>query len=129
MTPRRRIRVEVIRSTGLRLQDWQLSPELVSAANRVFNTTEFRMMLDCLRTECPANYGLPATGVTADDRVAHACKIEGYMMALNNLEAMCNQIKGETVIEATFEPEPTPLDVLKKFPEQGTQKGRATKPT
>lgn len=117
LVKKRRIRVQVVRSTGLRLADWQASAELIGAANRIFATQEFRMMLDVLRTESPANYGLPPTGVTSDDRVAHACKIEGYMMALNNLEAMCVPVKGETIVEATFQPEPTPEEVLKQYPE------------
>lgn len=59
-----------------------------------------------------------------EDRVAHASRIEGYMKALNNLEAMCQESKGETMIEATFEPEPTPDSVLNMWEEPKTNKGR-----
>lgn len=102
---RSRLQVRILYSTEIRLEQWQRSAELVAQARRIFALPEFRAMLDCLRTESPANYSLPLTGVTREDRETHALHIEGYNLALNNLEAMARLNEKGPALEATFEPE------------------------
>lgn len=105
--------VRVLNSTEIRLETWQSAPELVTQARRVFAMPEFRAMLDVLRTESPSNYGFPSRpGLSSDDRVAHACKIEGYNLCLNNLEALARLETAKGMLEATFEPEQAPASVL-----------------
>jgi len=90
----------------LRLYEWRRSPKLVTEARRVFELESFRIMLDVLKNENPANLVLPL-GSTPADRSAIQCRAEGYAMALANLEAMCNPAETMEPLEATFEPEQT----------------------
>jgi hypothetical protein len=102
-----RIQIRIVRSTELRLEEWRRDPALVSYAMGLFRDPRFHLLLDVLKTEAPSNYGLPSIGVTSDDRLAYASKIEGYHLALNNLESMTRLLEGAKHIEATFEPEQT----------------------
>lgn len=100
-----RIEVKVMPSTAMKLTDWRMSPELVRYAKRLMDDPQFQILLSVLRNESPSNYGVPY-GATHDDRIAHACKAEGYHLALNNLEALAEEEKKPIHIEATFAPEP-----------------------
>lgn len=104
--PKRTVVIEHLPSTELRLSDWQASTELVVSAQKLKRDPAFRTMLDVLRNESPANFALPITGMTADDRIAHASRIEGYNLALNNIDAMAHLNNTREPLEATFEPEP-----------------------
>lgn len=97
-------RVIVVRSTDMRLTDWTVDESLVRQAAATLNTPIVQAMLAVLRTESPANYGLPM-GATHDDRIVHAAKAEGYGLALNNLEAMAKAQGKMVALESTFEPE------------------------
>lgn len=100
-----KIQVVSVQSTELRLDQWRSMPDLVLAAQRLRKDSTFRAIIDVLRTESPANYGLPLTGVSPEDRCHHASKIEGYNLALNNLESLCHVNPHTEPIEATFEKE------------------------
>ena len=103
--PKERVQLRVLHSTSMRLEQWQNSPELVDYAKRLFQTPQFLTMMDILRNESPASFGL-ALGSSHDDHVAHAYKGEGYNLALNNLEALATQVQQYDMPEATFAPEP-----------------------
>lgn len=107
MTKREQVRVRVVASTQMRLDQWQASPELVKAARKLLDSREFQAMLAVLRNENPSNYGLrpPASD---SDHVAHAYKSTGYALALNNLEALGVLERRRGALEATFEPEEPP---------------------
>ena len=62
-------------------------------------------MMSVMRNESPSELKLPQVGTAITDRAALQAQTEGYMMALNNLEAMSlvNRVEEET--PATFEPE------------------------
>ena len=96
--------IKVVRTTELRLKDWIADPTLVAQAGKLMNLNVAQAMLAVLRNESPANYELPI-GATHDDRIAHACRIEGYNLAVNNLEAMNKSGTHHDFIESTFEPE------------------------
>lgn len=96
--------ITVVRSSSLRLSDWTCDESLVKETNKLQQTPLFQAMLGVLRNESPGCYGV-AMGATHDDRIAHACKAEGYQLALNNLEALGVLIKPQAFLESTFEPE------------------------
>ncbi len=103
------VRIKVIHSTSMRLEQWCSSKELVGYAQKLFATPQFQTLLGVLRNETPSNMGL--SGGTHDDHIAHAYRGEGYNLALNNLEALATMIEQPQHIEATFEPEP-PIKVV-----------------
>lgn len=105
---KKRIRIQVVRSTALRVEDWRQSPELVTYAAKLLNTPEFRTLLDVLRNESPANFGFPVTGVSAEDRITYAGRIEGYNQAMNLIESLGTPGIQRARLEATFEPETQP---------------------
>lgn len=109
---KQKIAVQSVLTTEIRLEQWRSSPELVVAAQRLRKDPTFRAIMDVLRTESPANYGLPVTGVSPEDRCHHASKIEGYNLALNNLEAMFRFNQSLTPLEATFEAEEQPSEAI-----------------
>lgn len=100
--PKRQI--VVVRSTQMRLADWTRDPQLARTAYDLLQRPEVQTMLAILRNESPSSYGLPL-GASHDDRIAHACRAEGYAMALNNLEAMAQLAAKSDYVETTFAPE------------------------
>ncbi len=113
----------VVRSTSLRLADWQRDPSLVKQAYALHQSALFTAMLAVLRNESPMNYGLPHDA-THDARIAHANQAAGYQLAINNLEALANLITPAAHLVSEFKPEfsatmdtlpapaPQPLDRL-----------------
>ncbi len=100
---KQRIVIQTVRSTDLTLDEYRRSPELVNAALKVWNDPNFLLIWDVLKNESPVNQGFPVIGVQATDRVAHQSKIEGYHLALNNLEALKTLDEQSIPLEATFE--------------------------
>lgn len=101
------VKIRVVPSTQMRLNEWCGSPEMVKAARKVLDSREFQAMLAVLRNENPSNYGLQPPA-SAEDHIAHAYKATGYALALNNLEALGALASKRAKIEATFEPEEPP---------------------
>ena len=101
--------IVVVRSTRMLLNDWTKDAGLVKVASTILDLPEMQTMMAILRNENPSNFSLP-TGANHDDRIAAACRAEGYAMALNNLEALGRQTdKPRAYIESTFEPEKSPI--------------------
>lgn len=98
------VQVRVIHSTSMRLEEWRSSPELVTYAQRLFNTPEFQTLLGVLRNESPSNFGL-GIGASHDDQIAHSYKAAGYNLCLNNMEAFTRIETQSEPLKATFEPE------------------------
>lgn len=90
-------------SVGLSLERWQTDDNLVKLAKEVHANQTFMAMLDVLRTESPSGWVLK--GVTDSDRLVQLGRIEGYQMALNNIDALSNRIPVRVPLESTFEPE------------------------
>lgn len=108
--PAPKVQIKVIHSTSMRLSDWCSSKELVTYAQRLFNTPEFQTMLGVLRNETPSNMGL--SGGTHDDHIAHAYRGEGYNLAMNNLEALAQMTEHVEPLVAEFKPEP-PIEIVR----------------
>ena len=96
--------IVIVRSTSLRLSNWKSDPSLVRQAYDLQQTPLLSAMVAVLRNESPLNYGLPL-GANHDDRIAHACRAEGYQMALNNLEEMAKLTEEHEQIVSEFKPE------------------------
>lgn len=86
------------------LSDWQADPTLVSLAADVLADPRTAQMLAALRAESPANYGLAALGVSMEDRAAWQARTQGYLLCLNNFEALGKLTVVSTESEPTFEP-------------------------
>lgn len=108
--------IRVIPSTEITLDQWQSSPELVTQARRIMQTNEFRAMIDCLKTESPANFSLALSGVTQTDRAVHALHIEGYNLCLNTLAALAKPADKKPALNATFENTMAPQIPLEDAP-------------
>ena len=90
----------------LTLEQWQRNDQLVTEMLKISNLPVWRAMLDVMRNECPAfNVGFDPKGTLMTDRASLQSQTEGYMMAINNLEAMSNLQFEEKQIESTFTPE------------------------
>lgn len=89
----------------LTLAEWQKNELLVTGMMKISTEPVWRAMMQVMRNECPSELKLPQVGTLITDRAALQAQTEGYMMALNNLEAMGSvQIPNEGPIEATFAP-------------------------
>lgn len=89
----------------LTLTEWQKNEQLVAAMMGIARLPVWRAMMQVMRSECPAELKLPQVGTAITDRAALQAQTEGYMMAINNLEAMCTVQDNQEEPAATFEPE------------------------
>lgn len=87
----------------LTLDEWRADEMMSGAASKVLNDATMKLMLQVLYNSSPAWEVL--TLATPDDRIAQQCKIEGYTMALANLEALGKHQEMSLPLEATWEPE------------------------
>lgn len=92
-------------SLKLTLTEWQKNEQLVTAMMKISSQPIWRAMMQVMRNECPAELKLPQVGTAITDRAALQAQTEGYLMALNNLEAMSSIHEAEEAPVATFEPE------------------------
>jgi hypothetical protein len=96
--------IQVVRRDAcrLRMSEWRANLALVREAGDVLNTTTARTMIDVVRNESPANIVL--LGVPIEERAVMQARIEGYQMALTNLEALAEfEQPKEQLPEPTFE--------------------------
>lgn len=89
----------------LTLVEWQKNEQLVTAMMNIARQPVWRAMMQVMRSECPSELKLPQVGTAITDRAALQAQTEGYMMAINNLEAMCAAPQIQEEPEATFAPE------------------------
>lgn len=98
------IRVQLVSSSTLTLDQWRKDTHLVASAKELARNEVFRMQVAVLENSHPRYLAFPAIGSSQQDRAALQSKAEGYQLCLNNLEAMS---KPWTVIKplvATFQP-------------------------
>lgn len=99
----------------LTLSEWRSNDALLKQAAKFLNDPQFRMMLDVLRNEHISNQ-VVSLDAKPEARSALLARIEGYSMALTNLEAMGTQEVQEEALEATFEDEYSHLASKKSIP-------------
>lgn len=77
------IRRDVCRMT---IDEWKTNREHVTLAQQTLNDSKVRILLDVVRNSSPANDVMIERDLGV--RACQQAKIEGYMMALNNLESL-----------------------------------------
>ena len=92
-----------IESSNLTLAEWVKHPELILEAKNICAEPTFKLMLDTLKNESPANYKMPK-GSQPTDLITHLGEIDGYNMAINNMLAMTVKHEQMTTLEASFAP-------------------------
>ena len=105
------VKVVVLRKdiTRLRIHEWRADTRLVTEARRVNGDATFRMMMDVVANESPANIAL-ALGTSTEDRAAQQARTEGFNMALDYLRLLATYEEPKQPFpEATFEPTETNL--------------------
>jgi len=80
------------------LDQFRQRPDLVAEARRLQADPWFRLQMEVLMNESPANY---MTSRVSADRVLG--QIEGYNLALNNLVAMATPPGDAVTLESTFD--------------------------
>lgn len=105
-TSRKPMRIEVLRRdmSKLRLHEFQSDEALTTKAGAALSDQWVSLMMQVARNESPAHYCL-RLDATQEERAAYQSKIEGYNMALANLEAMAISRKISVLQEPTFEAE------------------------
>ena len=102
---RSEIRYQIIQRDPfrLRLAEWCSSKDLTHSAATCINDNRFRMMLDVLENEHPANIVLDDK-VSMESRAIWQARCEGYTMCLANIDAMTVHRAPREALEATFDP-------------------------
>lgn len=93
-----------VNNSRLRLDEYRSEPALVSAAQRVLNDPDLRLMLQVLQNEHPC-WQVFVNSAEPHMRAANQSKGEGYTLSLSNLEAMGVPKKNAKPVEPTFENE------------------------
>jgi hypothetical protein len=89
-------------SSRLRMAEWKSSKDLVTSARKFLNNPEFMTLVDVLRNESPINW-ITVGPMTIEDRAVTQARIEGYQLALNNLESLGMFEVPKEEIQETFE--------------------------
>ena len=96
------IKVQVVHSTKLMLDQWRKDESLVTAMAQLEKNPTFTLAVQCLRNSHLCRISLPL-GCSPDDRVAHQARTEGYEACLKSIESLAVPFKVQKPIEATFE--------------------------
>lgn len=90
----------------LTLEEFQKNEQLVTEAMKLTTFPIWRVMMAVMRNECLSNsYQFASVGVPIADRAVFQAQVEGYMMAINNLESMSSPLIEAAPVEATYAPE------------------------
>jgi hypothetical protein len=101
LLPRERVRLVRVDSPDLSLETWRASEQLVSEWGKVESQPIYRAFVQTMRNEAPVN--TMAEAPTADEKIRRLGVIEGYQLALNNLEAFGKLSQRTEMPESTFE--------------------------
>lgn len=74
--------------TRLRMAEWRADPKLCAALASALNSDHMKLAVQVLHNENVAGYVLNPVGTAMEDRAMQQARIEGYTMALRNLEAL-----------------------------------------
>lgn len=91
-------------STKLRLSEWQADENLTNSAGKVLVDPVFQMMVQVAKNESPSLMAL-TIDCPLETRALHQARIEGYNMALRNIDAMASHKPLPSELVATFEDE------------------------
>ncbi len=85
----------------VRAEQWRKMSNYVESAHAILEDVRFRQMLECLRTECPANFRLPLDA-KPKVRAAMNAFTEGYNTAISILLSLGTPWETQEGPEATF---------------------------
>lgn len=91
----------------MRMDEFRRDGTKVAGAAELLRHPAVVEMLDVVKREAPHNFGTPSTGWASGDREKWLGVIEGYNMAMNNLEALGVFQEEHRMPEATFGAEET----------------------
>lgn len=100
---RRPVQIQVIprELVKLRLHEWQSDPGMCGAAGKVLTDPTALIMLQVLHNSSPAFWFLKED-CGLDSRALHQARIEGYNLAIANLEAMKEHRPSPVPLTETF---------------------------
>lgn len=102
--PSVRTKVVIVKrdASRLSLAEWRADPNLVRAAKKILDSSDFRIMLDIVRNENPINQVFVGK-VSMEDRGIHQAYCEGYSVALNTLERLAQATREIELGDPTWE--------------------------
>lgn len=95
------IRIVEREVTTLRLHEWQADARLCGEARKVMDSPHVRLMVQVLHNSSPAFWFLPQDA-GAEIRALHQARIEGYNLAIANLDALGEHKAAPTPLAETF---------------------------
>jgi hypothetical protein len=106
--PEREVKVVMLvrEPTTLRVHEWRADRQLVSSAGKLFTNPDFRLMLQVVENDHPANVVLPAEQ-SIEMRAIFQARAEGYTMCMANLRALAKYEAPLVPLEEEFAPEST----------------------
>lgn len=96
----------------LTLSEFRSDKNMAAMAEKVLGNQNFRLMIQVLYNSSPAWEVM--TAARADERIVQQARIEGYTMALANLESMSKHEPMRQPLEATWEPEEEQADIQQR---------------
>lgn len=84
----------------LTIDEWKTNKDYVTLAQKTLADTNVRLILDVLRNSSPANEVMMERDLGV--RAVKQAQIEGYMMALNNLESLAVFEQPRPELESEF---------------------------
>jgi len=87
----------------LTVSEWRADQNMSAIAQKVLTDQNFRLMIQVLYNSSPAWEVM--INASTEQRAIQQARIEGYTMALANLEAMAVHEKIHVPVEATWEPD------------------------
>lgn len=91
------------------IAEWRATKDLVAKARAVLSDPDVRMMLDTVRNSAPL-LSVTSEYLPSHVRSVMLGRIEGYEMAMNDLEALASYAEPKEMPEATFEPQELPTE-------------------
>ena len=102
--PTEQVRLKTVVANSLTVSKWREVPMLVTESQKLLSNPHMIGMLDVLRNDAPHNYGMITKGAQPMEYAERVGMIQGYLMCLNNLEALALPLEKHEMPEATFEP-------------------------
>ncbi len=96
--------IRTVVANDLTVKGWREIPALVTASQSLLANPNLKAMVEVLRNDAPHNYGMASKGAQPMEYAERVGLIQGYLMCINNLEAMAKPLEKNEMPEATFEP-------------------------
>ncbi len=95
--------IRTVIANDLTVSQWRNIPALVTETQKILANPSFKAMLEVLKNDAPHNYGMATAGAQPMEYAKKLGENDGYLICLNNLEAMAKPLEKNEMPEATFE--------------------------